>query len=123
MEREAGRHRDELLAGLTGRVVEVGAGNGINFAHYPDSVSEVVALEPEAYLREKAERAVRDAPVPVTVRAGVAAPLPLEDASFDGAVTSLVLCTVPDLPGQLIADTLKRTATLATVNSEPIDAV
>jgi ubiquinone/menaquinone biosynthesis C-methylase UbiE len=101
MEREAGRHRDELLAGLTGRVVEVGAGNGINFAHYPDSVSEVVALEPEAYLREKAQRAVRDAPVPVSVRAGVAAPLPLEDASFDGAVASLVLCTVPDLPAAL----------------------
>ena len=44
MEREVGEHRDELLAGLSGRVVEIGAGNGLNFSHYPGSVDEVVAL-------------------------------------------------------------------------------
>ncbi len=101
MEREAGPHRDELLAGLAGRIVEVGAGNGINFAHYPDTVEEVIALEPEAYMRNKAQAAARNAPVPVHVRAGVAAALPLEDGSVDGAVASLVLCTVPDLPAAL----------------------
>jgi ubiquinone/menaquinone biosynthesis C-methylase UbiE len=97
MEREAGAHRDELLAGLTGRVVEVGAGNGINFQHYPRPVEEVVALEPERYLRKKAEAAAGDAPVRVSVRDGVADRLPFDDGSFDAAVASLVLCTVPDL--------------------------
>jgi ubiquinone/menaquinone biosynthesis C-methylase UbiE len=96
MEKEAGERRDELLAGLSGRVVEIGAGNGMNFRHYPATVEEVVALEPEAYLREKAARAAGRAPVPVTVRDGVAEPLALEDASFDAAIASLVLCTVPD---------------------------
>jgi ubiquinone/menaquinone biosynthesis C-methylase UbiE len=96
MEKEIGAHRDELLAGLTGRVVEVGAGNGINFPHYPSTVDEVVAVEPEAYLRERAERAAAEAPVRVTVLDGVADPLPLEDASADVAIASLVLCTVPD---------------------------
>ncbi|HEX7289529.1 MAG TPA: SAM-dependent methyltransferase, partial [Conexibacter sp.] len=43
-------YRDELLAGLSGRVVEVGAGSGANFPHYPTTVTEVVAVEPEAYL-------------------------------------------------------------------------
>jgi ubiquinone/menaquinone biosynthesis C-methylase UbiE len=89
-------HRRELLAGLSGRVIEVGAGNGINFANYPTQVTEVVAVEPEAYLRDKATEAAASAPVPVTVVDGLADALPAEDAQFDAAVTSLVLCSVPD---------------------------
>lgn len=96
MEEEVGERREELVAGLAGRVVEVGAGNGMNFRHYPETVAEVVALEPEPYLRAKAARAAADAPVRVTVRAGVAEALPIETAGFDGAVASLVLCSVPD---------------------------
>jgi SAM-dependent methyltransferase len=103
MERETGPYRDETLAGLSGRVLELGAGNGMNFAHYPATVDEVVALEPEPYLRERAQSAARDAPVPVTVRDGVAGPLPLEDDGLDAAVASLVLCTVPD-PAYAIAE-------------------
>jgi ubiquinone/menaquinone biosynthesis C-methylase UbiE len=89
-------HRTELLAGLTGRVVEVGAGNGRNFAHYPTTVTEVLAVEPEPRLRESALRAAADARVPVRVVDGVADRLPAEDGSVDAGVASLVLCTVPD---------------------------
>jgi SAM-dependent methyltransferase len=96
MEREAGEHRDELLAGLSGRVVEIGAGNGMNFRHYPSSVDEVVAMEPEPYLRERAEAAAAGAPVQVSVGDAAAYPLPLEPASVDAAVACLVLCTIPD---------------------------
>jgi ubiquinone/menaquinone biosynthesis C-methylase UbiE len=96
MERDVGEQRDELLAGLSGRVAEIGAGNGMNFRHYPASVEEVVALEPEPYLRARAEEAAADATVTISVRDGLADPLPLEDASFDAAVACLVLCTVPD---------------------------
>jgi ubiquinone/menaquinone biosynthesis C-methylase UbiE len=96
MENEVAQHRAALLAGLSGRVLEIGAGNGMNFRHYPEEVEEVVALEPESYLREKAEQAARHARVPVTVRNAVAASLPLEDGSCDAAVASLVLCSVPD---------------------------
>jgi SAM-dependent methyltransferase len=91
-----GEHRDELLAGLRGRVVEVGAGNGLNFQHYGDGVSEVVAVEPEAYLRARAEQAAARAPMPVVVRPGLAERLPVEDGEFDAAVASLVLCSVAD---------------------------
>jgi SAM-dependent methyltransferase len=102
MEEEVGTHRDELVAGLHGAVIEIGAGNGLNFGHYPPTVERVVALEPDAYLRKKAEVAARAAPVPVSVREGRAVPLPFEDASFDAAVASLVLCTVPDPVGALL---------------------
>lgn len=88
-------HRRELLAGLSGRVVEVGAGNGLNFPHYPPEVEEVIAVEPEAYLRARAREAAAAAAVRVRVVDGLAEALPLEDGSVDVGVVSLVLCSVP----------------------------
>lgn len=96
IEPEAGPYRDELVSGLLGQVLELGAGNGINFSHYPASVEKLVAIEPEPYLRAKAERAARSAQIAVEVRAGVADELDLPDSSVDAAVACLVLCTVPD---------------------------
>lgn len=89
-------HRRTLLAGLSGRVLELGAGNGLNFEHYPSSVAEVVAVEPEPFLRERASERASAAAVPITVTEGDADALPLGDSSVDAAVASLVLCSVPD---------------------------
>lgn len=88
--------RRELLAGLSGTVVEVGAGNGLNFAHYPPAVDRVIAVEPEPYLRALAQDAAAQAPVPVEVVEGAAEALPLKDGAVDAAVASLVLCSVLD---------------------------
>jgi SAM-dependent methyltransferase len=98
---EIRRHREELLAGLSGRVLEVGAGAGSNFAHYPPTVEEVVAVEPEPYLRARARTAAARAGVRIEVVDGVADRLPAEDRSVDAAVACLVLCTVPDQTGAL----------------------
>jgi SAM-dependent methyltransferase len=89
-------HRDELLAGLSGRLVEVGAGNGMNFAHYPPTVTEVIAVEPEPFLRARATEAAANVPVTIQVVDGTSTALPVEDASCDAGVASLVLCSVPD---------------------------
>ncbi len=98
---EIRRHRDELLAGLSGRVIELGAGAGSNFAHYPATVTEVLAVEPEPYLRERARAAAARAAARISVVDGDADHLPAEDGSFDAAVACLVLCTVPDQPRAL----------------------
>jgi len=94
-------HRRATLAGLRGRVVEVGAGNGRNFGFYPPDVDEVVAVEPEPLLRALATQAAQQAAVPIDVIDAVAGALPFDDASFDAAVTTLVLCSVPDVPAAL----------------------
>ncbi|WP_435221403.1 class I SAM-dependent methyltransferase [Streptomyces sp. Tue6028] len=89
--------RDRLLAGLSGRVIEIGAGNGLNFAHYPHTVSEVVAIEPERLLRQLAVEAALRSEVPVDVAPGTAEALPVKSEAFDAAVVSLVLCSVRDV--------------------------
>jgi ubiquinone/menaquinone biosynthesis C-methylase UbiE len=101
-EERGGRElRAELLAGLSGRVLEVGAGTGLNFPHYPVSVRALVAVEPEPYLRARAAAAAAVAPVPVTVTGGTAAELPAADGEFDAVVVSGVLCSVADVPAAL----------------------
>lgn len=88
--------RRELLAGLSGAVVEIGAGNGANFSHYPVGVTAVCAVEPEPVLRTRAADRARTAPVPVEVVDATAESLPADDDTFDGAVCCLVLCSVRD---------------------------
>ncbi|MFJ6571749.1 class I SAM-dependent methyltransferase [Streptomyces sp. NPDC091292] len=100
-EPSVGPLRAELLAGLTGRVIEIGAGNGLNFRHYPPAVSEVVAIEPESMLRELAVTAAARADVPVDVVPGAAEALPVKSEAFDAAVVSLVLCSVRSVPRAL----------------------
>ncbi len=88
--------RRELLAGIGGRVLELGAGDGRNFSFYPSGVEDVVAVEPEPYLRRRAQERADSGRLPFQVVDAVAEALPLPDASFDAAIASLVLCSVTD---------------------------
>ncbi len=97
----AAEHRRSLLAGLSGRVLELGAGAGTNFPYYDAAVTEVLALEPEPYLRERARRAAEAAPVAITVAEGRAESIPADDGAFDAVVVSLILCSVSDQPRAL----------------------
>ena len=83
--------RRRLLSGLRGTVVEVGCGDGANFEHYPEEVSRIVAVEPEAYLREHASSHTDER---VELRDAVASRLPVGDNEADAVVFSLVLCSV-----------------------------
>lgn len=91
-----GRARRELLAPLSGDVVEIGAGTGANFEHYPQGV-RVTALEPDPHMLKRA-RARLDTlgRTDIDLRLEPAESLPFPDASFDVAVSTLVLCTVAD---------------------------
>ncbi|GGK76787.1 methyltransferase type 11 [Planomonospora parontospora subsp. parontospora] len=94
-------HRRALLAHLAGQVIEVGAGHGVNFAHYPPAVTGVLAVEPEPRLRKIVRAAAAAAPVPVEVAGAVAEHLPVADRSADAVVFCLVLCSLPDAAAAL----------------------
>jgi ubiquinone/menaquinone biosynthesis C-methylase UbiE len=97
MNRRGGaEHRRRLLTGLRGSVIEIGAGEGSSFGLYPGAVTDVLAIEPNDYLRNLARRRAETAPVPVVLVAGVAEQIPAPDAGADAVVTSLVLCSVAD---------------------------
>lgn len=98
------RLRRENLAGLSGRVLEVGAGTGTNFALYPDTVTEVVAVEPERRLAVLAQQAAAAASVPVTVSTNTVEQFS-DGEPFDAEVCSLVLCSV-DQPDQVVRQLL-----------------
>ncbi len=89
-------HRRELLAHASGRVIEVGAGTGLNLPHYPEPVTALVATEPDPHMRKRLVRATAFASRPVAVVDAVAEALPFDEGSFDTAVASLVLCSVSD---------------------------
>ncbi|OBJ21502.1 MULTISPECIES: class I SAM-dependent methyltransferase [unclassified Mycobacterium] len=87
--------RRENLAGLSGRVLEVGAGIGTNFPHYPDSVDEVIAVEPEPRLAAQARAAAQAVPLRVIVTGETVEAFSGAEP-FDAVVCSLVLCSVRD---------------------------
>jgi ubiquinone/menaquinone biosynthesis C-methylase UbiE len=88
--------RRKALAGLSGRVIEVGSGDGRSFEHYPATVGRVLAVEPDPSARASAAERAEAAPVEIEIVDGDAAALPAEDGSFDAAVVMGVLCSVPE---------------------------
>ncbi len=88
-------HRAELISGTRGRVLEFGAGTGLNFPLYRDGV-RVVGLEPEPTMARKAWARARSARAPITVLRGSAEALPFPDETFDTAVACCVFCSIGD---------------------------
>jgi ubiquinone/menaquinone biosynthesis C-methylase UbiE len=93
---EARELRRRALAGLRGRVIEVGSGDGRAFEHYPADVERVLAVEPDPTARAAAAERARATEVHIDIVDGDAAALPAEEGSFDAAVVMGVLCSVPD---------------------------
>ncbi len=91
------RWRREILAGLAGRVLEIGPGTGLNLPLYPPAVRQLMLAEPDRHMRARLEAKVPDAPVgAVDVVDAVASTIPEDDAAFDAVVCTFVLCSVPD---------------------------
>ncbi|MBD8505129.1 class I SAM-dependent methyltransferase [Hoyosella sp. G463] len=93
--------REQACAGLTGEVVEIGFGSGLNIPFYPPSVSRVMAIEPADTAWHIARKRVEQSSVPVERHGLDGQSLPLDDASCDSALSTWTLCTIPDVTAAL----------------------
>ena len=100
------KHREDLLSQASGRVLELGAGTGLNLPHYPDVIRDLTLTEPAAPMLPKLERRLRKTHREGQVVTATAEELPFEDDSFDTVVSTLVLCTVDD-PRRAIDETAR----------------
>lgn len=99
--------RHSLLAQARGRVLEIGAGTGLNLPHYNDAVEELILAEPDPHMASRLRDRLQSEPVAagrVKVVEAPAEDLPFDDDSFDAVVSTLVLCTVED-QGRALAET------------------
>jgi ubiquinone/menaquinone biosynthesis C-methylase UbiE len=88
--------RHQLLAGTEGATIEIGAGTGLNLAHYPEAVTRLVLAEPDLHMRRRLRRRVEALDRAAEIIDAPAERLPFPDATFDTAVVTLVLCSVPN---------------------------
>jgi SAM-dependent methyltransferase len=95
--------RKDLVAQSKGRVVELGAGTGLNLIHYPEDVSELLLTEPDPHMTAKLRKRAAMLSLDARVVQASAEELPFDDASVDTVVSTLVLCTVPN-PHQALAE-------------------
>jgi ubiquinone/menaquinone biosynthesis C-methylase UbiE len=95
--------RRRLLASASGRVLEIGAGTGLNLASYPEAVEEIVLAEPAAHMASRIDASRRRGEAGVSVVRAPAEDLPFPDDTFDTVVSTMVLCTVAD-PERAVAE-------------------
>jgi ubiquinone/menaquinone biosynthesis C-methylase UbiE len=88
--------RHDLLAEATGATIEIGAGTGLNLAHYPPAVTRLALIEPDPQMRRRLERRAARLGRDAEILGATADRLPFPDASFDTAVVTFTLCSVPD---------------------------
>lgn len=95
------RQRVQVAEGLSGTVVEIGFGSGLNLPAYPSEVETVLAVEPAGRARTLAQKRMAESPIEVRHVGLDGQKIPLDDASCDGAMCTFTLCTIPDASAAL----------------------
>lgn len=93
-------HREYLANDLRGQVLDLGAGTGAMFSYFDSATppgTQFHGIEPDPYMRQRAEQEATDLDFDITLRAAQAEALPYDDTQFDAVIASVVFCTIPDV--------------------------
>ena len=97
------QYRQELLKSVSGEVLELGFGTGLNLAHYPKSVKKITTVDPNPGMQKLARSRIEQSLITIDYKILNGESLPMEDASFDSVVCTWTLCSIP-LVEQAIAE-------------------
>jgi ubiquinone/menaquinone biosynthesis C-methylase UbiE len=95
-------YRDRVVSSARGRVLEVGIGSGLNLPFYASAATNIIGLDPSPKLLEMGNKAARKTPIPLRLIKGTAAAIPIEDHDVDAIVTTWTMCSIPEIPNQVI---------------------
>jgi ubiquinone/menaquinone biosynthesis C-methylase UbiE len=99
---QLGKYRRRALEGARGKVLEIGFGTGLNLPYYPQTITDITAIDPENMLADKTARRIREAAIPVHfVQLDASGRLPFADASFDSLITTWTLCSIEQVEAAL----------------------
>ncbi len=91
------KHRKEQLASAEGEVLEIGVGTGLNLPHYPAQVRKITTVDPNPGMNKRLQRRIEEMGIDVDKRISSSEELPFEDATFDYVVSTMTLCSIPDV--------------------------
>jgi ubiquinone/menaquinone biosynthesis C-methylase UbiE len=94
--------RTRALKDVSGTVLEIGFGSGLNLRHYPSAVTRVVGIDPSQTSATLARKRIEASPFPVELIGLSAEKIPVADASFESVVSTFTLCSIPDVSGALL---------------------
>ena len=89
------QYRQQLLEDVSGEVLEIGFGTGLNLPHYPDKIKKITTIDPNPGMQKKARSRIAASKIDVDYRVLNGESLPMADASFDSVVCTWTLCSIP----------------------------
>ncbi|WP_197171148.1 class I SAM-dependent methyltransferase [Novipirellula aureliae] len=91
------KYRQEQLASVDGEILEIGVGTGLNLKYYPEHIRRIVTVDPNLGMNKQFRRRIDQSGMEVDMRVISSELLPFDDGSFDCVVTTLTLCSIPDV--------------------------
>ena len=91
------KYRQEQLASVKGEILEIGVGTGLNLPHYPEQISKITTVDPNPGMNKKLQRRIERSGIKVDKRIIGSEELPFDAATFDCVVSTLTLCSIPDV--------------------------